>query len=498
MQKNACKLLIIAALACVSVPAAPLDSPARRPNFLFILTDDQGPQTLRAYGNTLCDTPNIDRLATDGITIDGAYHMGAWSGAVCLPSRTMIMTGRSVWRIPGRTKQGAAVRDDASVDIAQQSLPAVFNRAGYDTFRTCKVGNSYGAANALFNTVREKTCRAGNAEDGSAWHGDQVVDYLAMRAQSKSEVPFLIYLGFSHPHDPRNGTPELLAKYGARNDWDPAHPGEVNPAAPPLPDNWLPTHPFPHGHPDLRDEVAVQGVMTARDPATVRNEIGREYACIENIDQQIGRVLAKLEELGELDNTYVIFTADHGIAVGAHGLMGKQNLYEHTWRVPFIVRGPGIQPGSRALGNMYLMDVLPTLCDLAGIAVPPTVEGLSLRPVFEGTQNVVRDVLYGAYAGGTKPGMRCVRQGDWKLIKYDTLDGQVHETQLFNLKENPHEYLEEHHRPEVIALTGHTPDSAQVDLADDPRYAADRTRLEALLAEEMKRWGDPYRLWDQD
>ena len=133
------------------------------------------------------------------------------------------------------------------------------------------------------------------------------------------------------------------------------------PEAPPLPSNYLPAHPYHHGHPGVRDEERVQGVGKRRDEATIRNEIGREYACIENIDTQIGRVLDKLEEMGELENTYVIFTADHGIAVGRHGLAGKQNLYEHTWKVPFIVRGPGIKARSRASGYLYLLDVLPTL-----------------------------------------------------------------------------------------------------------------------------------------
>ena len=491
-------LSILLASLPVAISAPAQEAPAKRPNILFILTDDQQPESLSAYGNTVCKTPNIDRLAAEGMTFDGARHMGAWSGAVCKPSRTMIMTGRSVWRIPGKgSPYGEDDRTRVPADIAEQSMAAVFNRAGYDTFRTCKIGNSYPEANKLFKTNLEKSCREGNAEEGSAWHADQVLDYLGKREGSQAAEPFLIYFGFSHPHDPRNGTPELLAHYGAKNDWDPEHPGPANPAAPPLPDTWLPAHPFPDGHPDLRDEVAVQGVMAHRDPATVRNEIGREYACIENIDGQIGRVLAKLEAMGELDNTYIFFTSDHGIAVGCHGLMGKQNLYEHTWRVPFIARGPGIKPGSRAAGNFYLMDMLPTFCDLAGIAAPPTVEGLSIRPVLEGKQDTVRDTMYGAYAGGTKPGMRAALNGDWKLIQYDTLAGKVHETQLFNLKENPHEYLKEHQAPEVIAATGHTPNPEQVDLAEDPAYADQRAKMEALLKTEMIRWGDPYTMWDQ-
>src|SRR5690606_38056196 len=189
-----------------------------------------------------------------------------------------------------------------------QSLPAVFNRAGYDTFRTCKRGNSFNEANELFTVRRVATKREGTAEGGSQWHGDQVLEYLEAREAAGDADPFLIYFGFSHPHDPRNARPELAKKYGARNEGPPASPNEK---APPLPDNYLPAHPFPHGHPGLRDEEKVQGVLTRRDEATVRNEIGREYACIEDIDRQVGRVLDKLEAMGQLDNTYVIFTSDH-------------------------------------------------------------------------------------------------------------------------------------------------------------------------------------------
>jgi arylsulfatase A-like enzyme len=118
--------------------------------------------------------------------------------------------------------------------------------------------------------------------------------------------------------------------------------------------------------------------------------------------------------------------------------MGKQNLYEHTWRVPFIVKGPGIKANKRVEGNIYLLDILPTVCDLAGINIPETVQGTSFKPVLFGENDKVREVMYGVYSGGTKPGMRCVKKGDWKLIKYDLMDGEIRETQLFNLAENPH------------------------------------------------------------
>jgi arylsulfatase A-like enzyme len=165
--------------------------------------------------------------------------------------------------------------------------------------------------------------------------------------------------------------------------------------------------------------------------------------------------------------------------------------------VPLIVKGPGIEAGSRAKGNVYLLDVLSTICDLAGIDAPKTSEGKSFKPVLEGQQETVRDVLYGVYCGGTKPGMRCIKKGDWKLIKYDVMDGQVRQTQLFNLSENPHEFLNQHHADEVTALTGVKPTVHQVNLAESAQYAAKRIELESLLLAEQQRLHDPYRLWDQ-
>ncbi len=466
----------------------------RRPNILFILVDDQSPFDLKAYNpKSPLRSPNLDRLAAQGMVLDGAYHMGSFSGAVCTPSRHMIMSGRSVWHLP----IGPGARAHCPPQLEQNTIPAVFNRAGYDTMRTCKMGNSYEAANALFTVRKDATKRGDTDESGSAWHGEQVLAYLQNRATTKDRDPFLIYFGFSHPHDTRDGKPELLANYGATNHTDPTTPPPAHAKQPALPENWLPEHPFAHGHPKLRDEVDVSGVWERRDERTIRNELGREFACAEAIDTQIGRVLAKLEAMGELDNTYIIYTADHGMAIGRHGLQGKQNLYQHTWRVPFFVKGPGIKPGTRAEGNAYLLDVLATLCDFAGITAPTSNEGLSLRPVFEGKKAVVRDTVYGVYNGGTKPGMRSVKQGDWKLVKFDVLAGSVRETQLFNLRDNPHEFLEQHHDAAVAALTGVKPAAHQSNLAADPRHAAKLAEMEALLLAEMRRLNDPWRLWNQ-
>jgi len=474
----------------------------KKPNFLFIIVDDQSPLDLKVYNpRSILDTPNIDRLAEEGMVVDGAHHMGAWIGGVCTPSRHMVMSGRTVWHVPDKPGRimNPHVTDPNRVppDLAQYSLPAVFNRAGYDTMRTCKNGNSYEAANKLFTVRHDGTRRGGTDEKGSHWHGEQVMNYLMDREKSKDTDPFLIYYGFSHPHDVRDGKPELLNKYGAVNHLDPNNLPPANPGQPPLPENWLPEHPFDHGHTTVRDEVGVKGVWKKRDERTIRNEMGREFACSENIDIQIGRVLRKLEAMDELDNTYVIYTADHGMAIGRHGLQGKQNLYEHTWRIPFIVKGPGIKSGSRVDGNIYLLDILATLCDLAEIDTPKTSEGKSFKPVLMGEEEKVRDALYGVYCGGGRPGSRCVKKGDWKLTQYEVTKTGVKHTQLFNLKENPHEFIREHHDPKVVAKTGVKPTKKQVNLAGHPDFTDKLKEMEALLLNEMRRHDDPYRFWNQ-
>ncbi len=459
----------------------------KRPNILFILVDDQSPYDLNIYNpHSILETPNIDRLASEGMVIDAARHMGSMNGAVSTPSRHMIMSGRTLWHLPASAGKPSAQPDLDPLSIDTMTIGAAFNRAGYKTMRTCKRGNSYAGANAQFTVNHEAVKRDGTENGGSAWHAKHVLEYLNNREQSGEDDPFMIYLGFSHPHDIRNGTPELLAKYGATNHKDRSTLPDSSPKVN-LHDNYLYKHPFHHGHPDLRDEVNVSGVWRNRDEHTILNETGREYACSENIDIQIGKVLKRLEEMGELDNTYIIYTADHGISIGRHGLMGKQNLYEHTWGVPMIIKGPGIKAGSHAKGNIYLLDIFPTLCDLAGIETPETVEGMSFKPVLEGKQEVMRNVMYGVYCGGTKPGIRSVVEGDWKLIKYDVLDGYIQETQLFNIKENPNEYLAEHGKRNKM----------QTNLADDPKYAKIRKHLEELLLEQMERYDDPFRLWDQ-
>ena len=491
-DKTAVRQIIIT--LAISLLAVSGQTEIKKPNILYIIVDDQSPFDFKFYNpNSQLNAPVIEKLAAEGMVIDGAYHMGSWVGGVCTASRHMIMSGRTVWHIPDRKFRKPPANPNAlnpnlvPDDLVKNTLAAVFNRAGYDTMRTCKRGNSYDGANKQFNVVHDSTKRGGTAETGSAWHAERVLNYLNEREMKKDVDPFLIYFGFSHPHDVRDGTPELLKKYGAVNHRDKNSLPPANTKHPNLPINYLPKHPFPDGHPGLRDEVKVPGVWERRDERTIRNEIGRQFACSEYIDQQIGRVLDKLKAMGELNNTYIVYTSDHGMAIGRHGLQGKQNLYEHTWRVPFIVKGPGIVPGSRAQGNVYLLDTLATLCSLAKINPPITNEGISLEPVLKGHKETIRDTLYGVYSGGTKPGMRSVRKGEWKLIKYDVMKGTVRRTQLFNLNKNPYELLSEHQGD----------NSHQINLANNPKFTTKLKEMEVLLFKEMKRLDDPYRLWDQ-
>lgn len=480
------------------------------PNFIFILTDDQDTYSVGAYrksepAETASDgseyairTPNIDRLAAEGMLFHQARLMGGNMAAVCTASRTCIMSGKTTWqRTDGVT---AAV-----------TFPGIFNRGvrsgrtalPHATYRTCKSGNSYPTANAEFQVVDDVTKRGNTDGSGSEWHADKVLDYIDHWRTTYQPVnkPFLIYFGLSHPHDERlaRTAPNLTGRYGCVNT---TTPGTLvlSRNAPPLPYSHLPLnpslgipanfpfHPFNNGDLNVRDEISVAGMEKYRTEAVVRNEIGREWACEDWIDQQVGRVLAKLEDPNGdgnqsdslLANTYIVYTADHGIAIGRHGLQGKQNLYEHTWRVPYIVRGPGIAAGSETDALIYLHDSFPTLCDLAGLDLPATIDsndGQSFRSVLVGASTTRRPALYGAYAGGDKPGMRAVTDGRFKLLKYDVANNATQVTQMFDLETNPFELLPEHGVPNIATL---------------PAYARIRQRLEELLSQQRILNADPY------
>jgi arylsulfatase A-like enzyme len=431
--------LILSLIGCgvVSTPAdlrAGTTERAKTPlNVLLILADDQRWDTIAALGDPEVRTPNLDRLVERGFRFNNSYCMGSMIGVVCLPSRTMLITGRSLWRIPRDPRATTAL---PGVPL----LPTLLGDAGYVTFHSGKAGNACTFANAAFATNIETRGRTANS---ATEHADNAIAFLDAHDARR---PFFLYLAPPVPHDPRLAPPEFTRLY--------------DPAKLTLPRNFLPRHPFDNGELAVRDELLAP---LPRTPEAMRRELADYYATISHLDHEVGRVLGALRRRGLADNTVVIYASDQGLAVGGrHGLMGKQNLYEHV-KPPLIMAGPGIPHGqSEAL--VYLFDLFPTVCDLAGVPTPGVAEGGSLLPVVRGERPRIRDRLFGAY----RDCQRMVRDERWKLIRYNAA-GERH-AQLFDLRDDPDELH---------------------NLADDPRYVAERARLEGWLAEARRQFGDP-------
>lgn len=434
MRTRLCYPVLLTTIAAFALRGACLAENAGKPkrpvNILFLFTDDQRWDTIGALGNPSIKTPVLDKLVDEGYKFDNTYCMGAWCPAVCLPSRIMVMTGRTMWRIPRRRKE--------ATDLA--TIPSVLKKAGYATFRSGKAGNVYDYANGQFD---ENTSNDNRGPFSSKEHADRAIDFLRRHDSAR---PFYVHVAFAKPHDPRLAPPRYMQMYDR---------GKL-----PLPPNFLPRHPFDNGELYIRDEMLAP---FPRTPEVMRQHLGDYYACITYLDVQCGRILDALKQRGLADNTVVVFSSDQGLAVGGqHGLMGKQNLYECN-KPPLIFAGPGI-PRGRSDALVYLYDLLPTFCDLAGIEIPPTVEGKSILPIINGRKEKVRDWTFGAYMSC----QRMIRDGRFKLMKHHA--GGKKNIQLFDLQNDPHEMK---------------------NLADDPRYATDRGRLENLLLEARQWAGDP-------
>jgi arylsulfatase A-like enzyme len=253
----------------------------------------------------------------------------------------------------------------------------------------------------------------GLTPDISARFADSAIDFI----RRKTDKPFFLHVNFTAPHDP------LLVPTGYED--------KYNPAKIPLPGNFLPRHPFDHGNIEGRDEKMLPW---PREPEMVRNNLAVYYAVISHMDRQIGRILKVLDQTGQSGNTLVIFTSDHGLAVGSHGLMGKQSMYEHTILVPLIMAGPGVPKGKQSKALCYLRDLFPTTCDLAGLPIPKGVEGRSLKPVIQGRADSVYPEIYGYF----RDKQRMVRNNRWKLIHYPEADRY----QLFDLGDDPDEKMD--------------------------------------------------------
>ena len=419
-----------------------------RPNILFLLSDDQRRDTIQLLGNGRIRTPNLDQLVREGTSFSRAYCMGSMNPAVCQPSRAMILSGRTLFR--------------ATVGTPHKLLPDALREAGYMTFATGKWHHSrkpfaraFSAGGAIFfggmsdhdkvplhdfdPTGKYDAKPRYENKLSSELFADRAVEFLKRHAGQRSGRPFFAYVSFTAPHDPRTPPAEYRAIY--------------DPAKVRFPKNFLPNHPFDNGEMTIRDEQLAPWPRTEK---VVREHIADYYGMITHMDAQIGRVLETLEQTGLKENTIIVFAADHGLAIGSHGLLGKQNVYEHSMGTPMIISGPGLPRRKKTDAFAYLFDIYPTLCDLAGVAVPDSVEGKSLAGVLRGEQRQVRNTVFTAYKV-----QRAVRDDRWKLIRYT----HINRTQLFDLAIDPAE---------------------QHDLSDDPEQQPRVARMMKML----QRWQD--------
>ncbi len=463
----------LACLAAASVfpsHASAQRDDSRKPNFLFLFSDDQRWDTVAAYGNSVIQTPHMDSLVSDGFSFRHAYCMGSIHGAVCQPSRAMLMSGRTLYHVP--------------MDLSGVvTLPELLGEHGYVTFGTGKWHNgrdsfakSFQQGQSIFfggMSNHVKVPATDLTEEGfsetaigdafsSELFADAVIEFLE---RQDSEKPFFAYVSFTAPHDPRMSPPPYDEMY--------------DPQAMALPANFLPQHPFHNGWMVGRDEGLASWPRT---PEVIREQLAAYYGLITHLDAQIGRILSALKESGQAENTVVVFTADHGLAMGSHGLLGKQNLYDHSMRTPMVIRGPGISRGEESPALVYLLDLFPTLCELADVPVPDGVEGKSLVDVWQGNTNSVRPTLFTTY----EDIQRAIRDQRWKLIRYP----QINRTQLFDLKNDPHELQDlsgsdshqgqierllelmagwQHHVDDTVPLSSENPKSDEIDLTGRPR-----------------------------
>ncbi len=404
-------------------------SQPQAPNILFLFADDQRADTIAALGNPVISTPNLDRLVRRGLSFNRAYMAGSNNAATCIPSRAMLLSGQALKRV-----DETLMRDT--------TWPEAFRSAGYTTFVSGKwhnggssVSKCFQFARAIFAGGMGDPMRAPlrHLEDGvlrkpftpekhaCEVFADEAVDFLTKH----NGAPFLCYVPFDAPHDPHIVPASFPVRYSA--------------SSIPLPPNFAKVHPFDNGELAVRDEMLL---TTPRQPDAVRGMLADYYRYVSYLDSQVGRILDALEASPHAQNTIVVFSSDSGVARGSHGLIGKQNLYEHSVRVPLIVSGPGIPKGVTSDAMCYLYDVFPTLGAACGVSAPPASEGRDLSAVLKDPSLQGRELLQFSY----KEFQLAVRDQRWKLIYYP----KVEVTQLFDLEADPLETKDMSGDPEAF------------------------------------------------
>ncbi|MFW6270950.1 MAG: sulfatase-like hydrolase/transferase [Bacillota bacterium] len=415
-----------------------------KPNILFFFTDDQRYDTIAALGNEEINTPNLDSLVQKGTSFTRAHIPGGTHGAVCMPSRAMLHTGRTLFHLENSGRQ---------IPGEHKMLGEVLQKAGYQTFGTGKWHNGTKSYARSFNNGAEImfggmgdhwNVKACDYDPTGEYRGSKIInepyrdntvtrrlcDHIKCGKHSSelfceastewlkkydSQDPFFMYISFMAPHDPRSMPENFLNMY---------NPDKIS-----LPDNFQDEH-FDFGVKNIRDEVLAD---YPRDKKEVKKHISEYYAMISHLDYELGKVIEVLKQKGEYENTIIIFAGDNGLAVGRHGLMGKQNNYEHSIRVPLIFSGPGIPENEKRDNYVYLYDIFPTICEMIGLEIPDSVEGKSLTQVIKNKDKETRDYLYFAYESK----VRAIKGDRYKLIVYNTEEGT--KKQLFDLANDPQE-----------------------------------------------------------
>ncbi len=410
------------------------DGTKAQPNILFIFADDHSYDSIHETGNDEIETPNIDEIAKAGTRFNFAYNMGGWNGALCIASRTMLNSGRFMWN---------ANRLNLKEEQASDRLWSLqMKSAGYETYFTgkwhvkLKPADIFDHVGSVRGGMPKQTpagykrpvegkpdkwspydkSKGGFWEGGKHWSevvGDETIGFL--ENASKSDKPFFMYIAFNAPHDPRQSPKEFVDKYPL---------DKIS-----IPADFQPEYPYKDAIGNtkkLRDENLAPFPRTEYAVKVNRQEY---YAIITHMDQQIGRILDALEKTGKADNTYVFFAADHGLAVGHHGLIGKQNMHEHSVRVPFFVKGPGIKANQQINHRIYVQDVMPTVMELGGIKKPTFVQFKSLLPLIKEKTNEHYRSIYGGYIAL----QRMVIKDNMKLIVYPTIQKKL----LYDLHNDP-------------------------------------------------------------
>ena len=453
-------LSFILAALIISNSAVAQQKKSRAKNILIIYSDDHSYRALGAAGNTDVLTPNLDKLAKSGLMFTQAHVMGGHQGAVCIPSRAMLLTGRYVNRLPG---------DGSTIPDSIVSLPEVLRTQGYNTYHTGKWHSDKASHSRMFSTggdlffggmhfpkfggqehptvylydstgVYDEKRKRTSDTYSTTLYADHAIQFLS--STTAKAKPFFCYVAFTSPHDPRTPPDKFSRMY--------------DPAKIPLPANFLIKHPFDNGDLNVRDE---QLLPVPRDPDAIKKDIALYYGMVSEMDAQVGRILETLEKSGLRENTLIVFAGDNGLAVGQHGLLGKQNLYEHSIRVPMILSGPGVPMNKKTDGFTYLSDITPTIFDYLQLPRPSSVEGRSLLPVIQDPSKKVRSSIYNVYGHWS----RSIKSEDgFKLIVYN-VDG-IATTQLFNLKIDPWEIK---------------------DLSKDQAYSEKIMQMRNLLKQQM-------------